>query len=159
MNTGDQIVSQTFDSLRNALIRQIGSAGVEGAISFCNENATSLTNTYADSVTIRRTALRYRNPDNRPDSLELTVLKNLSDDVESHMPPASRIIRNEKRGEIHYFKPIMTQAMCLSCHGNTSSQIRPNVQLKIAQRYPDDRAVDFKEGDLRGAWHIIFSTK
>src|SRR5690606_17842879 len=71
---GDRIVAMTFDTLRKSLQGAIAQGNFEGAIAFCREQANPVTATYADSFKIRRTALRVRNPDNRPDSLELAVL-------------------------------------------------------------------------------------
>jgi hypothetical protein len=159
IKAGDRLVSLTFDSLRNSLVREIGTDGLAGAITFCAENASSFTDVYSDTTIIRRTALRYRNPANRPDSLELVVLQSMALAIRSNEMPRSRIIRDNKNREIHYFKPIMTQAMCVNCHGTTSSQILPDVQRKIKELYPDDQAINFKEGELRGAWHILFISK
>jgi hypothetical protein len=40
--------------------------------------------------------------------------------------------------------------MCTACHGSTE-QITPSVKAKLEQMYPNDKAVDYKPGDLRGA--------
>jgi len=153
---GNMIVVATFDSLRNSLLRAIGTQGFDGAITFCSENAFVLTNTYADSVSIERTALRYRNPKNKPDSLEQVILENIASELKPGAVPGARIIRDGLNREIHYFKPIMMQSMCLNCHGKTNDQINEKTLTRIRQLYPEDRAVNFKEGDLRGVWHIIF---
>jgi hypothetical protein len=52
--------------------------------------------------------------------------------------------------ELRYAKPIVMQAMCTACHGSTE-QITPSVKAKLEQMYPNDKAVDYKPGDLRGA--------
>ena len=156
MQRGNQIVSLTFDTLRNSLLRAISSHGTEGAIAFCNENAYPLTDIYADSVVIRRTSLRVRNSNNKPDSLELLTLNDMDGLMRSSKIPTTRVIRQHSKGEIHYFKPILLQAMCMNCHGTPGVQIQNLTQAKIKQLYPDDQAVNFKEGDLRGVWHIIF---
>jgi hypothetical protein len=46
--------------------------------------------------------------------------------------------------------------MCLACHGDPQKDIQPAVLQTISKLYPDDKAIGYKEGDLRGAWHIIF---
>ncbi|MBA4055102.1 MAG: hypothetical protein C0490_10345 [Marivirga sp.] len=156
MQRGNQIVSLTFDTLRNSLLSTISSNGVDGAISFCNENAYPITGIYADSVVIRRTSLRVRNPNNKPDSLELLTLNDMEGLMRSSKMPPARVVRQHSRGEIHYFKPIILRAMCMNCHGTPGVQIQNLTQTKIKQLYPDDQAVNFKEGDLRGVWHIVF---
>ena len=156
MQRGNQIVSLTFDTLRNSLLSAISSHGTDGAIRFCNENAYPITGIYADSVVIRRTSLRVRNSNNKPDSLELLTLNEMEGLIRSSKVPTARVVRQASRGEIHYFKPIILQAMCLNCHGTPGVQVKNLTQTKITELYPDDKAVTFKEGDLRGVWHIIF---
>jgi hypothetical protein len=156
MQRGNQIVSVTFDTLRSSLLSAISSHGIDGAISFCNENAYPITGIYADSVVIRRTSLRVRNLNNKPDSLELLTLNEMEALMRSSKVPTAKVVRQHSREEIHYFKPILLQAMCLNCHGTPGVQIQNLTQKKITELYPDDQAVNFKEGDLRGVWHIIF---
>lgn len=152
---GERIVAMTFDTLRSSLQYAIAQGNFDGAIAFCREKAYPLTSTYADTFTLRRTALRVRNPDNRPDSLELAVLIAMGNDLQAARPPQVKIVRTNN--EIHFFKPIILQAMCLNCHGIPGQQIADRTLSRIRQLYPADRAVNFKEGDLRGAWHIIFA--
>lgn len=154
---GNRIVARSFDTLRNSLLSAIASKGMEGAITFCNAEAYPITAIYADSVVIKRTSLRYRNPVNKPDSLELIMLTAMSKEMKSSQTPQVKIVRERSAGEIHFFKPILTQVMCLNCHGTAGVQVKENTLAKIHQLYPEDRAMNFKEGDLRGVWHIIFN--
>ena len=156
---GNEIVALTFDTLRNSLLSAIKTQGIEGAISFCNDKAYPLTATYADSVVIRRAALRYRNAENKPDSLEQLTLDEMSATLLSGGKPTPKVVRHPATHEIHFFKPIILQPMCLNCHGAPGKQIQPATLARIQQLYPDDRAVDFKEGDLRGVWHIVFKSQ
>ena len=66
------------------------------------------------------------------------------------------ITEESKNGEVHFYKPIMLQQMCASCHGSKSKDIQPSVWKAINTLYPLDMAYDFKTGDLRGMWHITF---
>jgi hypothetical protein len=54
---------------------------------------------------------------------------------------------------LKYMKPIKIGAACLKCHGNEGN-IPPEVKELITKRYPDDKAVGYKNGDLRGAVSI-----
>jgi hypothetical protein len=58
---------------------------------------------------------------------------------------------------IHYYKPILVQSMCLNCHGSIPGQLKPEVAAVVDSLYPGDLARNYKEGDLRGAWHIRFT--
>lgn len=152
---GDSIVKLTFDTLRTALVKSIGEKGAALSISYCNVNAYPITSLYAkEGITIRRTAERYRNPGNSPDSIEKIVLKNYLTSVDKKQPLENMII--EAGNKVHYFKPIILQAMCLNCHGDKNIDIHPDVWQSIHQKYPGDLAYGFKEGDLRGAWHVSF---
>lgn len=156
INNGNRLVALTFDTLRNSLVNAIGTKGIEEAITFCNEQAYPLTATYTDdSVSIRRTSTHFRNPDNEPDSLELSALNKMAEEIKSSSPPKTQLVRKSS-GDVHFFKPIMLQAMCLNCHGAPNKEIQPSTLARIQELYPSDQAVNFKEGDLRGMWHVTF---
>lgn len=159
---GNSIVKKTFDTLRNSLQSTISQTGVEGAVPYCQTAAFSLTNVYAtDSVTIRRTALKYRNEMNKPDTSEERVLKIFASLKEQGVLNDSikPITEVSKNGDVHFYKAIMLQQMCAPCHGSKSTDIQPAVAKAINTLYPLDRAYDFKTGDLRGMWHISFKAK
>jgi Protein of unknown function (DUF3365) len=46
-------------------------------------------------------------------------------------------------------RPIVEQPQCAACHGPEPTIALP-VLTAIRNRYPADRAVGFKDGDLRG---------
>ena len=157
---GNSIVKKTFDTLRSSLQMAINQSGFEGAVPYCQTAAYSLTNIYAsDSVSIRRTALRYRNPANKPDTSEERILKIFASLKEQGIINDSikPITEGSKNGEVHFYKPIMLQQMCASCHGSKGADIQPPVWKAISTLYPLDMAYDFKTGDLRGMWHITFT--
>jgi hypothetical protein len=150
MKQGDQLISMTFDTLRNSLLAAIGEKGIPYAISFCNEKAYSLTTLYAaDSITIRRASDRFRNPENQPDSLEVEVLK-----LFATQGPSPKLIRTTN--EVHYIKPIMIQGMCLNCHGIPNENIKPETLSAISEKYSNDKAIHYAENELRGIWHLTF---
>lgn len=155
----DSLITITFDTLRNSLLKAIGENNFEGAISFCNEAAYRLTNTYTTStMTIKRTSDKFRNTSNAPDSMEqriLTAFQQLKNSGEK----INSVFEEDNRNRYHYFKPIIVQAMCLNCHGSSAENIKPAVWQSIQQKYPADLAYDYKEGDLRGMWHVTFSKK
>jgi len=52
---------------------------------------------------------------------------------------------------LRYMRPISVKQACIACHG--SKDKRPKF---IVEKYPNDRAFDFKVGDLRGMIEVIF---
>ena len=153
----NRIVALTFDTLRNSLLHAIRSQDVDGAIAFCNEQAYPITAIYSDSVTIRRTSLRTRNPENSPDSLESFILNLMGEQMKTMKTPDTKIVRSKSTKEIHFFKPILLQPLCSNCHGTPGKQIQSSTLAKIQLLYPSDQAFDYREGDLRGVWHIVFN--
>lgn len=159
---GNQLVKQTFDTLSHSLQKTIAEMGAEKAISYCQVNAYPLTETYAsDSVIIRRTALRYRNPENKPTTDEDRIFKLYTSQKEKGIVNDSLkvIIEKEPNGTVNFYKPIILQQMCGSCHGNKKDIALAELWKTMDSLYPTDMAFDFKPGDLRGIWHVSFIKK
>ncbi len=153
---GDTLVAHTFDTLRNTLLRAVGEKGFPGAVDFCNTRAIALTHTFTEEGTlIKRTSGRLRNPQNAPDTMETRILSMWEDQKKNNLPLADILFRNKEK--VHYFKPILIQSMCLNCHGQKNAEIKPDTWEILQQKYPGDSAFGYKEGDLRGAWHISFA--
>jgi hypothetical protein len=57
--------------------------------------------------------------------------------------------------ELRYYRPVPVMATCLACHGS-GDEIPGNVRKALQRDYPQDQAVEFKEGDLRGAIVVTF---
>jgi hypothetical protein len=53
---------------------------------------------------------------------------------------------------VGYVEPIYTKPLCTACHG---SAVEPALLAHIRERYPEDRAVGFEEGDLRGLFWVV----
>lgn len=156
---GDSIIAITFDTIRNSVMRVAGKEGFAAAIGYCNEQATRLTSTYASRrISIRRATDKYRNPDNRADSLEQKVLATFQQ-LMAEQKEWKPILEKDAAGNQHYFKPILMQAFCLNCHGSENDPVLPETWQAIRQKYPNDLATGYKEGDLRGIWHVTFEKK
>ena len=62
-----------------------------------------------------------------------------------------------ENGQMVYYKPIkIAMPACLNCHGSAGKEIDTKTLEIITQKYPDDMATGYKEGDLRGLWKITF---
>ena len=143
-------------SLKGVLINQIQTDGVVEAVSVCSDTAQVLTNNYGikKGVFIRRVSFNNRNENNYPDDFEKKILKkfellrqnNELNDKTEHF----EIVKEGELKYSRYLKPILIQAECLNCHGS-ENQILPEVKELIAQTYPNDKAVSYNIGDLRGA--------
>lgn len=153
---GDSLSKATFDTLRHVLLSTIGSKGLPAAVGYCNEQALTITNYYASAgVSIQRVAAKYRNANNQLDSLDQIQWSKYEQLKASGDSLSSAVF--ELDNAFVYYKPIMLQPMCTSCHGEKNTVIPPMLQATIDSLYPQDKAVGFAAGDLRGMWKIRFS--
>jgi Protein of unknown function (DUF3365) len=153
---GDSIVKITFDTLRNTLFKTIGEKGLRGALIFCNAQALPITKIYAsEGIAVSRISDKNRNPENglsEFDKIEWGKYINNTTRKDSLKPV---VIFNDS--EAHYYKPILMQPFCLSCHGTPEKEIAKALLPVIDSLYPADKAKGYKAGDLRGMWHIVFT--
>ena len=143
-------------SLKGILINQIQTNGVVKAVSVCSDTAQVLTNNYGikKGVYIRRVSFNNRNENNYPDDFEKKILNkfellrqnNELNDQTEHF----EIVKEGEFKYLRYLKPILIQAECLNCHGGENDMM-PEVKELIVQTYPNDKALGYNIGDLRGA--------
>ncbi len=159
---GDQVAGQLFASLMTTLQEKIASEGPEEAIAYCRLEALPLTAQVAAEFpqvkNVRRTALRVRNPANTPDSTDRSVLEEWLASWNPATPPKpvmKEFSSADGTKELRYYRPVPVMATCLACHGS-GDEIPGNVRKALQRDYPQDQAVEFKEGDLRGAIVVTF---
>jgi hypothetical protein len=96
--------------------------------------------------------LRTRNVANRPDAWERAGLEAFVQRAAAGEPPETLEITAtvdvDGQRVFRYLRAIPTRAMCLRCHGPA---VAPEVLAAVRRLYPDDEAVGFGEGDIRGA--------
>ncbi|MEO1205544.1 MAG: DUF3365 domain-containing protein [Pseudomonadota bacterium] len=146
-------------SLKTELKSALKEGGPVHAVSFCKITAPAIA--AAQSVEfgmqVERTALRVRNPANAPDAFERETMEQFLAEVAAGKDLATleraEIVTNDDGTKtFRFLKPIPMGAQpCLACHG---SSIKPEVSKVISDAYPEDQAVGFKPGDLRGAFSI-----
>jgi hypothetical protein len=155
---GRMIVEEVSEAFAGFLGKSIAEHGVLGSIGFCNENAFPFMDSLAHyyGVNLKRTALRYRNPDNKPDTLDRIMLENMEKEAAQGAEPGPKSIKFSS-GEAVYYSPIIMKPLCLQCHGiKTRGDIQDEVWAKIRELYPEDVAYDFNLNELRGAWGVLF---
>lgn len=98
---------------------------------------------------VKQIAKKYRNPAHAPDNFSAQIaLAKFEQNRELKGFWQSEILNGEEG--IRYYRRINVEASCLACHGGKNS--RPEF---IKQKYPQDLAYDFKEGDLRGMYAVF----
>lgn len=155
---GESSAMTLLKSLKGSLTSAIDEGGPANAIQFCNQEAIPLTTEVQENLgrglEIKRTSFKYRNPDNAPDRFEEEALHYFEQLREENGElPQYYIQQIEESGEHRYYKPLQVGGLCLNCHGDLA-QIDPAVQEVLAEKYPDDLAVGYKEGDFRGVVRV-----
>lgn len=123
-----------------------------GALGFCTAKANEITENVnkklPDYAKVRRTSLKVRNAkNNSADAMDEKVMKEYVSAIEAKTftPKDIKVVQDGDTTRV--YKPLVAKAVCLKCHGsNVSTEITKATQLA----YPHDKAIGFKEGDLRG---------
>jgi hypothetical protein len=144
-------------TLIGELQKAIAAGGPVNAIGVCSIAAPKIAadKSAAKQMTIGRTSLKLRQPNNKPDPWEMQQLLRFEERKAAGENPATIEVAEyvETGGQriFRYMKAIPTAELCLTCHG---SALAPEVTARLRELYPQDAATGFKVGDLRGAFTI-----
>lgn len=150
-------VGEFMKTLKQELQAGMQAGGPVNAVSVCNLTAPGIANTYSarEGREVSRTSLRVRNPGNAPVAWQRAVLesfeqrKQAGEDVtalEFH-----EVVTTDGVRELRYMKAIPTAKLCLACHGET---VDSTVGTRLRILYPDDQAMGYRVGDIRGAFSV-----
>lgn len=153
-------VAQTLlTTIRQELTRALAKGGPADAIAVCQIQAPALTQQVRDQsrpsgtiFSLKRTSNRVRNPMDAPDAVERQALQIYLEAEARHesLPPdLLQKVVTEGKTTYRYYQPIRVAALCLSCHGDPAT-LSSGVKTLLRERYPQDQAVGYKDGDFRG---------
>lgn len=144
-------------ALKSVLVAAMQAGGPVSAISVCNAKAPQIAGEISTrrGLEVGRTALKFRNPANAPDSWERGVLERFEQEKAAggavDSLEFSETVAKEDGSVFRYMKAIPTGELCLTCHGTA---LAPEVAARIRELYPQDAATGFSAGDIRGAFTI-----
>lgn len=145
--------------LLQVLSAEIAQNGAAAAVGVCNERAPQMAKLASEQSgwAIRRVSLRNRNPKAVPDAWERAALEEFDRRAAAGENPGtlekSALVEEGGRKEFRYMKALPVQPLCLSCHGSGEA-IPADVAAKLHALYPDDKAVGYSAGEIRGAMTI-----
>jgi hypothetical protein len=158
-----QTCREAAGELASGLMKELTAAmtagGAPAALSVCREKAPAIAAALSreKGLTVRRTALKVRNPENRPDEWEVAVLKEFERRLAAGEDPAAvehaEVVTAEGKRAVRFMRAIPAKEACLQCHGDPAA-MNPEVRAAVVKLYPDDAAVGFRAGDLRGAFSV-----
>jgi hypothetical protein len=155
-------VKSFASELKNELMTAISNGGPAHAVGVCSERAQQIAEAAGirHGVTIGRTSLKTRNPTNRPDEWETKMLVQFEHALSSGIAAEKLSIYEtfDERGETAYrhMRGIVTADVCVMCHGSPES-MPSDLRTELQRLYPQDQALGFKSGDLRGAFTVYSS--
>jgi len=159
VNDARKVAGSVPPKLLAVLTEEIAKSGPEGAILVCRDKAPQLAKAASEETgwSIRRVSLRNRNPRAVPDAWERAALEDFDRRAASGESPATleraEVVTEDGKQSYRYMRALPTQPLCLNCHG-LPEQLSPAVKEKLKALYPDDKAVGYRPGEIRGAMTI-----
>lgn len=155
---GQRIAGTSFQHLSGRLQAAMQTGGVNNAVETCQLAARPLLDSLSKefNATIRRTALRVRNPNSTPSKQEQAVLQAYEQAKANGQTLQPQVV-DQGNGEMAFYGPIMLATLCTKCHGTPGETIAEEDYALIKNLYPSDQAIGYQTGDLRGIWSISFA--
>lgn len=160
LQEGQKIAAISFGVLGGRLQNALAEGDVPYAIQYCNLAAMPIMDSLsqAHNVSIKRTSLKPRNSKNAPTVEERSTLELFEKQLQkgNKLTP---ITKPFGKSDQVFYAPIFVNDLCLKCHGERGTTLSEENYAHILDKYPNDKAVDYKVGDLRGMWSITFYSK
>lgn len=154
LDASEKLVGTFTRELKSELLAAINKSGPAGAISVCKVKAPEISmDNSAGGWTIKRVTDRFRNPDNRADSAEMSMLANFADTSGTAPEYLFDWLETDSSKTFRFYKPIYVKPLCLKCHGGLQT-LGTGVYETLKKKYPLDRAIEYKTGELRGMFVV-----
>lgn len=149
-----RVAAELEPALMDRLVTALASGGTTAGFAFCIDSAPALIArlTADGGRVVRRVSAQARNPTNAPDSVEAQVLERMVIALgEGRLAADTTFMTADTDGRrtLHYARPILIRQECLACHGDPAGY-SARVRDVLARRYPDDLAINYTSGALRG---------
>lgn len=114
------------------------------AVEACNLKAPQIQEKVSTrEIQIGRVSLKNRNPNNTPKEWMLEYINKFH----NKELKKGHVVIDLDNGNKGLLKPIKTMPLCLKCHGQN---IDKNLKTVIHDMYPNDKAIGYKVGEIRG---------
>ena len=147
-----KVTQKLLSTLQKNLKMHMKKGGPLAAAKFCNLKAMILTQdvdkTFGDDIHVKRISFKTRNPTNTPTDSEREILEKLQTLHATKSLPKFFIDQNSD--SLKFYKPlIINKPVCLKCHGNIHKN--SNLGQFLQEYYPQDKAINYKMHNFRGA--------
>ena len=159
LEEGKQIATSSQSVLGKNLVNAINSGGTTYAVTFCNVEAIPLTDSMAHvlGASVKRVTDKPRNSNNQANESQLALINKMKEDMKDGNAPKPQVV--EINGKMVGYYGIVTNAMCVKCHGDKDVDIEPKTYKKIKALYPSDKATGYAVNELRGMWVVEIDKK
>jgi len=161
IKTGQKSSQMLIKTLGKKLKSKMKEGSVLKALQFCADEAYNITEKVNQKlpvgVRVKRVSRKQRSPANAPLADEIAVLNSFEALQEANIIFPKELVQKVDSKTYKYYKPLTMKKLCLNCHGDVSKDIE--YKRALAQRYPLDKAMGYKEGDLRGAVVVTIKYK
>jgi hypothetical protein len=152
------VASALLNQLGQALKTSITNDGPVAAVGVCKDVAPSIAASLSSQqgVKVKRVGTRVRNPNaGVPNGWQKEALSEFESRLVQGEKPADleywRVVDGAQgKRELRFAKAIVTQQLCITCHGKPEDIPAPLLE-KIRAEYPQDDAIGYRVGQLRGA--------
>ncbi len=148
---------QLLGQVSDALAREYKLSGPLRSVVVCKYVVPELSSAISRQTGMRvtRVSLKVRNPlIGMPDAFETRLLKQFDQRAAKGERPEKiehwEVVREDEQRYFRYMKAIPVKDFCLACHGPRAS-ISTALKAKLQSEYPNDQAVDYRVGQIRGA--------
>ena len=161
-NEAKILLKETAKQYKNTLIEGLQHNDLKKALKYCNKEVEKLISKDNEKdYYIKRVSLRPRNKNNYPTLYEKEILEKFNklslEDNKYLALEHTEIIKDENNNnKFVYAKAIRIKEVCLNCHG---SNINNDLKKEIQKLYPDDKAINYKLNDIRGAFVMYQNIK
>ena len=151
---GQEIAQTTKQLLGKNLMEKLKSEGTLGALTFCNLKAIALTDSMVShyETFIQRVSDKPRNPNNKANNSENELIAEYAARLKAGENAMPKLI--DENGVTYFYAPIVTNQMCLQCHGELNKTLQSETYAAITKLYPNDAAIGYAENQVRGLFKV-----
>jgi len=148
-----------IQTLGGELQSAMRAGGPGEAISVCKVSAPRIAAeaSQRSGMQVKRVSPKNRSPQGVPDAWELEAQAALEKRLAAGEKPETldthAVVRTLRGSEFRYARALVTQPVCVVCHGAADS-LPEVVKAKLAVEYPNDKATGFAPGMIRGVLSI-----
>jgi len=148
------IVKKFGGKLKPQLGKALKSGGPAEAIEVCSKQAPAIAQKLRNDTGwyIKRVSLKARNNETAiPDAWEKKVLEQFDRRQADGESAQQMAFAEVVDGKFRFMKAQGVEPVCLTCH---ATEIKPEVEAALKEKYPHDKARGYELGMIRGAFSL-----